>query len=75
MTSVFFDMGGAWNGDFVATRVMPNGERVPNHLLMSTGIGLRTIFLGYPIRFDVAWKNLYHTFSKPQYLISLGYDF
>lgn len=75
MTSIFFDMGGAWTDEFIATKRNSNGERVPNNLLMSTGIGLRTIFLGYPIRFDVAWKNLYHTYSKPQYLISLGYDF
>lgn len=74
MTSIFFDVGSAWTGDLIATQEV-NGERWPKDLLMSTGVGLRTIFLGYPIRFDVAWRNLYHTFSKPYYMFSFGYDF
>lgn len=74
MTSIFFDMGSAWDGDLIATQ-MVNNERYPKDLLMSTGVGLRTIFIGYPIRFDVAWRNMYHTFSKPYYMISFGYDY
>lgn len=74
----FFDMGGAWSGDFTdfkSTKIDNLGRKVPNNLIMSSGVGLRTILLGLPIKLDIAWENLYHTWSKPQYIFSLGMDF
>ncbi len=75
MGSVFFDMGGAWNTKFIATQRNEIGEVVPRDLLMSAGLGIRTYALGLPIKFDVAWRNEYHTWSQPYYLFSLGGDF
>ena len=76
--SFFFDMGGAWSGkltDFKSTTIDANGSVIPNNLLMSTGVGIRTILLGMPVKLDIAWLNLYHSWSKPTYMFSLGYDF
>ena len=75
MGSVFFDMGGAWNDSFVATARNNQGQVIPNDLLMSAGVGIRTFALGLPIKFDIAWRNEYHTWSSPYYIFSLGGDF
>ncbi len=76
--NVFLDVGGAWSGDwmsFKATKINADGKAAPNNLLMSTGVGLRTVLLGLPLKLDVAWAYLYHNWSKPRYLVSLGFDF
>lgn len=76
--AVFFDMGGAWSGDwnsFKSTKKSSNGNSIPKDLLMSSGIGIRTGMLGIPVKLDIAWAYLYSNWSKPQYLFSLGYDF
>lgn len=85
MGAVFFDMGGAWSGGFdkfKSTKTMEElvgGEikeyTVPNNLLMSTGIGIRSYVLGLPMKLDIAWLNLYWNWSTPMYMFSLGYDF
>lgn len=75
LLNVFFDMGGAWTDEFVASRINANGNREPRDLLMSTGLGLRLYLLGFPLKIDVAWKNNFEKFSKPVWLISLGQDF
>ncbi len=75
MGAIFLDVGGAWDKDFYATRKNQFNETVPNHLLMSTGIGVRAYLLGLPLKLDVAWQNLYHNWTPPKYLISLGLDF
>lgn len=78
MGSIFFDIGGAWNGTFSNFRsavIDENGKAIPNNLLMSSGIGIRTYVLGIPLKIDIAWRNEYSAWSKPQYLFSLGYDF
>jgi outer membrane protein assembly factor BamA len=75
MASMFFDMGGAFNEKFVASYVDQENNRHPQDLIMSTGIGLRTYFLGLPWKIDVAWRNEYYAWSKPQWMFSLGYDF
>ncbi len=72
--SLFFDMGGAWDDTFVAAVKDQNGNPRVNDLLMSTGVGIRTFLLGLPLKFDVAWRNEYTTWSKPYWLISLGMD-
>jgi Tol biopolymer transport system component len=78
MGAVFFDVGGAWSGDwnsFKATTKDYKGRTIPNDLLMSAGVGLRTYLLGIPLKIDVAWGNLNYMWSEPRWLFSLGYDF
>ncbi len=73
--ALFFDMGGAWTGDFQATEVNRVGLTVPKNLLMSAGFGVRSIFLGFPIKIDIGWRNEYNTISDVFYMFSIGGDF
>lgn len=73
--ALFFDMGGAFNEEFIATQKNVWGKTIPKDMMMSTGLGVRTYFLGLPFKLDVAWTNLYYTWSKPLWMFSLGYDF
>ena len=76
--SVFLDLGGTWSGglsEFTSAKTNENGELVPADLLMSMGVGIRSYVLGIPFKLDIAWQNQFHTWSKPIYLFSLGYDF
>lgn len=75
MGAFFYDIGGTWNNSFKATQLDANGNTIPNNLLMSAGIGVRTYLLGLPIKMDVAWRNEYYNWSQPEYLFSLGLDF
>ncbi len=78
MGAVFADVGGAWSGNwlsFKATETDAEGNRRPRDLVSSAGVGVRTSLLGLPFKVDVAWANLIETWSKPQYIFSLGYDF
>jgi len=78
MGSFFFDMGGAWEGDFKdfrAVETLADGSTVPKDLRFSTGVGVRTYLFGLPIKMDISWANLHNNWSKPQYWFSLGYDF
>lgn len=75
MGSFFFDIGSAFNDNFTATQKDVWGNTIPKDLLMSTGIGVRTYLLGLPVKMDIAWRNEYYAWSKPQYMFSLGYDF
>lgn len=44
--------------------------------LYSTGFGIRSVLLGLPFRFDVAWRHQpWGGMSEPYYLYSLGVDF
>lgn len=71
---VFFDAGGAWDQQGMAW--MPNGRPAPNPVLTSFGVGLRSLALGLPLRFDVAWRTEpWGGTSQPIYLFSLGGDF
>lgn len=75
---VFFDLGGAWDGafsQFKATKTNEKGEKIPNNLLMSTGIGARAWILGLPLKLDIAWRNEFKSWSKPYYIFSINYDF
>ena len=74
---LFFDIGGAWdqNGQAwtsVGNVLIPAQEA----LLYSMGFGIRSLALGLPLRFDVAWRHEpTGGFSRPIYLFSLGADF
>lgn len=53
-----------------------DGEKVFDDLKLSAGLGLRTIVLGYPLRFDWAWQHNGKRFIRqPKAMISLGLDF
>ena len=45
-------------------------------ILMGAGFGLRTIFLGFPVRYDVAWARDRDGFARrPLHYFSIGVDF
>jgi Tol biopolymer transport system component len=73
----FVDAGGAWtdNSSFRASTRNAEGVRVPQDLLIGTGVGARVFLLYFLVRFDVAWQYTYHGFSEPKYYFSLGSDF
>lgn len=74
---VFFDIGGAWdqNGNAWATRNF-TVIKAPDPILYSTGLGIRSLALGLPLRFDIAWRHEpTGQFSSPYYLFSIGGDF
>lgn len=74
MGAFFLDVGGAWDNTFVSYREF-NGKRYVNDLLLSTGVGLRTYVLGFPLKLDIAWIDLGYNWSQPRYVWSLGFDF
>jgi Tol biopolymer transport system component len=73
--SLFLDVGGAWSDVFRSYQQDAAGNVIDRDLLMSTGIGVRTLVIGLPLKMDVAWRNEYTGWSQPQYLFSLGLDF
>ena len=77
MGAVFLDVGGAWNNTSFKSVVRNpvTDELNPNNLLMSTGLGIRSYLLGFPLKIDIAWRNEFHTWSEPYYMFSLGFDF
>lgn len=75
MATAFFDIGGAWSDDFKISKVGADGKRYPVNMLFSSGTGVRSYLLGLPVKLDIAWTYNYHTWSKPRYMFSLGFDF
>ena len=77
MGSVFLDVGAAWDDTFSPTRIVNplSFQKEYDDLLISSGIGIRSYFLGLPVKLDIAWAKTYDNWSTPQYLFSLGYDF
>ncbi|MBX7156036.1 MAG: peptidase MA family metallohydrolase [Candidatus Kapaibacterium sp.] len=90
MGSFFLDLGTSWSSSdlgvigFRSPQYITLVDNVGNTsqrrrytegtILMSTGIGMRTVFLGYPVRVDVAWRKDGDTWSEPNWLFSLGLD-
>jgi outer membrane protein assembly factor BamA len=77
---VFMDAGAVWGGRgsdrrFNLTFADDSGRRRLDDLLIGTGFGFRTIFLGYPIRFDFAWPFDGRRFGDRRTYISIGLDF
>jgi outer membrane protein assembly factor BamA len=73
----FFDAGGAWDQNGVAGTTIGN-VRIPSTrpIIFSTGAGVRSLALGLPLRFDIAWRQeASGKMSSPIYLFSLGGDF
>lgn len=46
-----------------------------NPWLYSYGFGLRTMMLGYYLKFDLAWPVENYTVKDPRFLVTLGFDF
>jgi Tol biopolymer transport system component len=64
ITGAFFvDVGQAWQGP------------TPQETLVGAGIGLRTILLGLPLRFDFGWQYDRSGFGKRYDYISIGFDY
>ncbi len=75
---VFFtDVGSAWdNSDFWnATRIDANGKKVFDDIVAGYGVGARIFFMGFLVRFDVAWRYDISYVGKPIYYWSFGADF
>jgi Tol biopolymer transport system component len=74
----FIDIGGAWSGPYSSFKSAikdNNGNPIPNNLRMAIGTGIRSILLGLPFKLDIAWRNEFTGWSKPEYMFSLGFDF
>jgi hypothetical protein len=86
----FYDIGSSWTGkspfateNSVNTQIIkregsPFQARIQNFKnpwLSSYGFGLRTVLLGYYMKFDLAYPIEDYTIGKPRFLVSLGYDF
>ncbi|NNE70427.1 MAG: BamA/TamA family outer membrane protein [Rhodothermales bacterium] len=77
---VFADAGVVWGGrgddsSLSLRNTEENGVTLFDDLLTSAGFGVRTVFLGYPIRFDFAWPFDGQRFADRRTYISLGLDF
>jgi hypothetical protein len=86
----FTDIGAAWTGkgpfsrqNSLNTRI-EGGEGNPfratvtnfkNPFLSGHGAGVRTLLLGYYLKFDVAWGVEDFVVSQPKYYLTFGYDF
>lgn len=77
MGTIFFDAGAAWNDNNKLQLFTKDekGNTITKDLLMGTGFGLRTYFLYFLLRFDLAWAYNVDGFSKPIFYFSLGTDF
>lgn len=86
----FTDVGTAWSGTGPFSRqnslnteiVAPPGNvfratvtNFKNPFLIGYGVGLRTLFLGYYVKGDLAWGLEDKTVQDPIFHITLGYDF
>ncbi|GIV56337.1 MAG: hypothetical protein KatS3mg040_1105 [Candidatus Kapaibacterium sp.] len=85
MGALFLDAGTAWSGtETIALRppetvydIYGAAYRIysPGTIMLSTGVGFRTVLLGYPFKVDVAWRYDGQSWSTPVWLFSLGLDF
>lgn len=77
MGNIFLDAGSAWN-DTKSLQLISksnSGSAISNDLLLAPGVGARIVFLGFPVRLDVAWRYNLQRFSDPMYMFSLGLDY
>ncbi|MFL5729848.1 MAG: BamA/TamA family outer membrane protein, partial [Cytophagaceae bacterium] len=84
----FTDAGSAWSGvspfkkaNSVNTQTItspPFTATVVNYInpfLIGYGFGVRTLFLGYYMKFDVGWGVVNTYVQKPKAYLTFGYDF
>lgn len=84
----FYDIGTSWsgpppfnNGGSVRRKEVVSGpvtvkiNEYLNPWLYSYGVGLRTVMLGYYLKFDLAWPVENFQVHDPRLMVTLGYDF
>ncbi|MCX7637496.1 MAG: translocation protein TolB [Cyclobacteriaceae bacterium] len=84
----FYDLGSSWSGPApfrtgtaVSYEVIKKNpfeieiKKFLNPWLYSYGVGLRTIMLGYYLKFDLAWPVLNYQVLNPRLTVTLGLDF
>ena len=84
----FYDIGSAWTGgspfstdNRISTEVIQQGafkaeiKNFINPWLYSYGVGMRTVMLGYYLKFDLAWPVENYTVKDPRLFVTLGFDF
>ncbi len=71
----FADAGLLAEGAFNLRQTDENGRKVFDDAFVGAGVGLRTIFLGYPVRLDYAWPYNGQTWGDPRTYFSIGLDF
>ena len=86
----FYDLGSAWSGpaafanknNLNATVIKDENspfqatiKNFSNPWLYSYGTGIRTVLLGYFMKFDVAWPVQDFEVGSPGFYVTLGYDF
>lgn len=86
--TAFYDIGTSWSGkppfssgNSVSYEVIdknPFQAEIKNYLnpwLYSYGLGMRSMMLGYYMKFDLAWPVENYEVGKPQLYVTLGFDF
>ncbi|TFG95096.1 MAG: hypothetical protein E4H13_13875, partial [Calditrichales bacterium] len=73
----FTDIGSAWDNSsyWRATYMDQNGEKRLADIVAGYGVGTRIYFMGFLVKFDVAWRYDLNGISKPIYYWSFGGDF
>ncbi len=84
----FYDVGSSWTGgspfstdNIISSRTEKQGAfqyTVIDHKnpwLYSYGVGLRTVLLGYYMKFDLAWPVENFIVQSPRLHVTLGFDF
>jgi outer membrane protein assembly factor BamA len=86
----FYDVGSSWSGGspFSGTNIIdprtekPQGSAFQytvidhkNPWIYSYGVGLRTVLLGYYMKFDLAWPVENFIVKSPRLSATLGFDF
>lgn len=84
----FYDIGTSWSGtppfsseNSVSYEEINSGAfniKLKNYLnpwLYSYGVGMRTVMLGYYMKFDVAWPVENYEVAEPRLHVTLGFDF
>ncbi|MFN3841217.1 MAG: translocation protein TolB [Cyclobacteriaceae bacterium] len=84
----FYDIGSSWSGkppfnsnNSVSFRRIKDGSfdiDIKNYLnpwLYSYGFGMRTVMLGYYMKFDLAWPVENYRVGNPRFMLTLGFDF
>lgn len=86
--TAFYDIGTSWSGPppftsgtSVSYEVINQGPfevEIKNYLnpwLYSYGFGMRSVILGYYMKFDLAWPTVNFKRGDPRLSVTLGYDF
>jgi hypothetical protein len=86
----FYDVGSAWTGPtpvspnsnlntkVIKSQGSPFEARIKNFRspwLVGYGWGMRTVLLGYYVKFDMAWPVEDYVVREPRFYLTLGYDF